>query len=147
MIRKFWNDCTGRIGLDAEYAGTICFGENADEANNAIQDIVRGEKKGYIYPENGYRSAMKGVAKLGQINIVVDWQDMPHAAIETIAVRRVKLAELTNEICALDGSGMDLEKWQMQRLPAIKTEIEELGNALDDETSLVVEEFRMVYTA
>ena len=147
MIQNYWKDflaCTGRES-ETKYAAVICFGMDMKACNGAIERIRSGEMRCRIYPADGYRKAMSGEARVGDLCIVTDWQGMPQAVIETVEVQNLPVSALTDEICALEGMQPDLCAWREKQLPFIKTEIEELDGELNEATQLTVEEFKLVY--
>lgn len=147
MLQKYWNDFLAYTKRETglKCAGVVCFGMDADACAGAVERILSGEMRCRIYPADGYRKAMSGEAKAGELNIVVDWKGTPCAVIETTNVRNVPVSELTDEICSLEGMQANLNAWMEKQLPFIKTEVEELGGEVDDSTVLTVEEFRKVY--
>lgn len=148
MMNEFWNEYLKNSGAaDIKKAkGCICFGANEKDAAAACEKICCGAKKAEIYPKNGYRCAMSGAPEPGDLNIVTDWKGEAVALIETAGIRLVKLGEMTDALCALEGDCAALEEWQEKRMPSIRAEAEELGLAFDDRLELIVEEFRLVYS-
>lgn len=147
MIQSYWKEFLAHTNRaeNAKCAGVVCFGMDEKTCVSAVERILRSEMRCRIYPADGYRKAMSGEAKPGDVNIVTDWKGVPCAVIETINVQTLTISALTDEICALEGMQNDLEAWKEKQMPLIKTEIEELGGILDDDTLVTVEEFRKVY--
>ena len=147
MIQKYWQEFLANAKRDesAKCAGMICFGMDADACKNAVEKILSGEMCCRIYPKDGYRKAMSGEAKAGELNIVVDWNGAPQAVIETTGVREIRVGELTDEICAMEGIQSNLTDWQEKQMKLIKTEVEELGGEFDEATPLTIEEFKTIY--
>lgn len=147
MIRNYWKKFLEKAKKDenAKYAGVICFGMDAETCKNAVERILAGEMRCRIYPRDGYRKAMSGEAKVGELNIVVDWDGVPQAVIETTDVRELRFSQLTDDICALEGIQNNLSDWREKQMKFIKTEVEELGGEFDDSTPLTIEEFKTIY--
>ena len=147
MIQNYWKKFleSARRDENAKCAGVICFGMDAGTCKNAVKRILSGEMRCRIYPRDGYRKAMSGEARIGELNIVVDWDGVPQAVIETTAVRELRFGQLTDDICALEGLQNNLSDWREKQMKFIKTEVEELGGEFDDSTPLTIEEFKTVY--
>lgn len=147
MIQSYWKDFLAHTSRETseKCAGVVCFGMDARTCEGAVEQILTGKMKCRIYPADGYRKAMSGEAKAGELNIVVDWKGVPCAVIETTSVRKMPVGELTDEICAMEGMQPDLQSWRERQLPFIKTEVEELGGVFDDATLVAIEEFRLVH--
>ena len=148
MMNEFWNEYLKNSGEGSvkKAKGCICFGASEKDADSACERICSGAKKADIYPKHGYRCAMSGTPEPGDMNIVTNWKGEAVALIETVGIRMVKLGELTDAICALEGDCATLEEWQQLRQPSIRAEAEELGVKFDDQMDLIVEEFRLVYS-
>lgn len=147
MIQNYWKDFLASTNResDEKCSGVICLGMDAKTCAAASEKILSGKMHCRIYPADGYRKAMSGEARTGELNIVTDWKGEPCAVIETTGVRMLSVSGLTDEICASEGLYADLATWKEKQLPYIKTEVEELGSVFDDATVLTVEEFRTVY--
>lgn len=143
MIKQYWKEFCKNTGRgDAAYAGILCFGTDVHAASNALEKIREGVKRVAIYPACGYRYAMSGDAKVGDLNIVTDWQGNPCEVIETVSVEKRRISELTDEICSLDGDFQSHAQWIEARKPILKMEMEELGQEFDEDVEVIVEIFR-----
>lgn len=147
MLKTFWKNYQEKEHDERSYTGVICFGTSLAQASEAIQLILDGRKTLMVYPANGYKTAMKGTAKQGDLNIITGWNGEPAAVIETTEVCELCYANLTDEICRADAACEGTEDWHEKYQPAIKLEIEELGNEFNDETIMIVEKFKLIYSA
>ncbi len=138
-VNSFFSEFLNRTGKNVKMAGTVCFGMDAKAADRAIRLIIAGEKRAMIYPKNGYRTSMHARPAVGDLNVVVDWNGEPACVIETTAVNEMAVGEISDRQIALAADYADVAAW---RDGAIKTEIEELGGSFDDETPIIIEEFR-----
>ena len=147
MINEFWNEYlkNSRANEARKAKSCICFGATEKDAAAACEKIRNGVKKAEIYPRKGYRCALNGTPEPGDLNIVTDWKGDAVALIETTGIRLLKLGELTDSVCALEGDFTSIEEWNESRLPSIRAEAEELGITFDEKMDLIVEEFRLVY--
>jgi len=147
MIQNFWKQYQEKTQDKRDYTGAFCFGTSAEQAADALRLILSGRKTLMVYPANGYKTAMKGNAKPGDINIVTSWNGEPAAIIETTDVTEMPYSKITDEICRADAASESFADWRESFQPAIKLEIEELGGEFDDDTIMVVEKFKLVYSA
>ena len=147
MIQNYWKNFVAHMNheTDLKCAGVICFGMDAKACELAVEKIRSGEMRCRIYPAEGYRKAMSGEAREGEMCIVVDWNGTPRAVIETTHVRSMMISELSDEICQQEGICADLDSWREKQMPFIKTEVEELGFEFDNSTVVTVETFKTVY--
>lgn len=130
-------------GKHTELKGTICFGESLEAANAAAEAAACGKKSLMTYPENGYRTAMKGMPEEGDLNIVVNWAGEPVCVIETVKVSRIRFCDADASVCVAEMP--DSESWKEAKEAECKRELEELGDAFDENIMLVAEEFRSIY--
>ena len=147
MIKTYWKNFLENTdrNVNEKCAGVISFGMNVDDCILAVEKILSGAMSCRIYPAEGYRKAMSGEAKVGELSVVADWKGVPCAVIETVQVSTMPVGELTDEICAKEGLQMDLASWREKQMPMVKAEVEELGGEFDDATLVTVEEFKRVY--
>ena len=147
MMNEFWNEYlkTSPEGEKRKAKSCICFGVTEKEAQIACENICRGVKRAAVYPRKGYRCALNGAPEPGDMNIVTDWKGGAIALIETTGVRLIKLGDMNDAVCALEGDCASVDEWNEKQLPSIKAEAEELGVDFNDDMDLIVEEFRLVY--
>lgn len=147
MMNEFWNSYLKANGgnENKKVKSCICFGATEKDAAQACERIRSGAKRAAIYPRKGYRCALNGTPEPGDLNIVINWKGEAEAVIETTGIRLIRLAEMTDAICALEGNHADLESWNERQLPSIRAEAEELGVDFDDDMDLIVEEFHLVF--
>ena len=149
MLKTYWKRFLAESGKDenSAYAWSICFGMNREEADRAAERVRSGEKRAMIYPADGYRANMNRPVKPGDFIIVCDWQENPRAVVEVQRVQNLALCDITEEQIKLEAEARNPEHWQEVRLPAIKTEVEEVCGEFSEDAELIFVEFRMVYSA
>lgn len=147
MIRKYWDQLLkdSKHAGEVKCAGVICFGMDAQTCADAIKQILSNRMRCRIYPADGYRKAMSGAARIGEVNMVVDWNGMPCAILETTQVSTIKISDLTDEICAMEIPDGDAITWREKQLPLLQKEVEELGGTFDETTLVTIEEFKKIY--
>lgn len=145
-MQNFWKRFQQESGREnVAFKGTICFGDNHDFADNAAIAAANGEKTAMTYPENGYRTAMKGMPAVGDLNIVVNWAGEPVCVIETVKVEKIRFNEVDEALQAAEYTGA--ASWREIKEAECKREIEELGGEFDENIVLIAEEFKAVFRA
>ena len=145
-MQNFWKRFQQESGREnAALKGTICFGDNHDFADAAAEAAANGKKTAMTYPENGYRTAMKGMAQVGDLNIVVNWAGEPVCVIETVKVEKIRFNEADETIRAAEYA--DAASWSETKEAECKRELEELGGEFDENIMLVAEEFSSIFRA
>lgn len=147
MLNEFWREYleNNQERADKKIKSCVCFGSNERDAEAACIRIRNGAKRAEIYPKKGYRCALNGAPEPGDLNIITNWKGEPAALVETTGVRVVRIAELSNALCALEGDCATVEEWNEKRLPNVRQEAEELGIDFDGDMELIVEEFHLIY--
>lgn len=144
MIQKFWNRFISESKIEnAVLKGSICFGDSRESAESACEAILSGRKTLMTYPENGYRTAMKGRPSAGDLNIIVNWAGEPVCVIETVCVNRMLFRDLGAKLAEKDLPGV--ENWQEIKETEFKRELEELSMEFDDQMPVIAEEFRKIW--
>ena len=147
MKNAFWEKFLAETGRDAgtQFSWSISFGMNREDSNRAAAKVCSGEKTAVIYPANGYRANMSAPSVPGDLHLICDWQQNPVAVVEVESVEMLSLHELNDAICIREAEAGSLEEWRKLRMPAVKTEIEELGGEFTEDAPLICENFRLVY--
>lgn len=147
MKNIFWEKFLIETGRDADtkFNWSISFGMNREDSNCAAAKVCSGEKTAMIYPANGYRTNMSAPSMPGDLHLICDWQQNPVAVVEVVSVEKLNVCELTDALCIREAEAGSLAEWQKLRMPAVKTEVEELGGEFADDTPLICENFRLVY--
>ncbi|MFA0080570.1 ASCH domain-containing protein [Vibrio breoganii] len=122
----------------------------ADEynANLCAQLILRGEKRASCSMEYWYSHEGEAMPAVGHLQVVTDWQGEPICIIEITSVDTCKYCDVSAEFAALEGEGdKSLEWWREAHWKFFSLESQELGIAPTPEMLLVLERFKVVYSA
>ncbi|MEZ9419868.1 ASCH domain-containing protein [Vibrio breoganii] len=122
----------------------------ADEhnANLCAQLILRGEKRASCSMEYWYSHEGEAMPAVGHLQVVTDWQGEPICIIEITSVDTCKYCDVTAEFAALEGEGdKSLEWWREAHWKFFRLECQELGITPTPEMLLVLERFKVVYSA
>ncbi|MEZ9589351.1 ASCH domain-containing protein [Vibrio breoganii] len=122
----------------------------ADEynANLCAQLILRGEKRASCSMEYWYRHEGEAMPAVGHLQVVTDWQGEPICIIEITSVDTCKYCDVSAEFAALEGEGdKSLDWWREAHWKFFSLECQELGITPTQEMQLVLEHFKVVYSA
>ncbi|PMG35970.1 RNA-binding protein [Vibrio breoganii] len=122
----------------------------ADEynANLCAQLILRGEKRASCSMEYWYSHEGEAMPAVGHLQVVTDWQGEPICIIEITSVDTCKYCDVSAEFAALEGEGdKSLEWWREAHWKFFSLECQELGITPTQEMQLVLEHFKVVYSA
>ncbi|PMM11729.1 RNA-binding protein [Vibrio breoganii] len=122
----------------------------ADEynANLCAQLILRGEKRASCSMEYWYSHEGEAMPAVGHLQVVTDWQGSPICIIEITSVDTCKYCDVSAEFAALEGEGdKSLEWWREAHWKFFSLECQELGITPTQEMLLVLERFKVVYSA
>ncbi|MDX1352948.1 MAG: ASCH domain-containing protein [Thiomicrorhabdus sp.] len=120
----------------------------ADESNaNMCADlIVRGEKTATCSLKYWYESGLEPMPKIGDLQVVTDWEGNPTSIIEITDVFECPFSEVTAELAALEGEGdKSLDWWRKTHWEFFSTECTEQGLQPSNDMVLVFEKFKVVY--
>ena len=126
-------------------AGYFC----ADEENADICSdlILRGEKTATCSLKYWYESGLEPMPKIGNLQVVTDWNGNPTSIIETTDVAECQFSEVTGEFAALEGEGdQSLDGWRKTHWAFFSAECEEQGLQPGNSMVLVLEKFKVVYS-
>ena len=140
MIQNYWKRFIEETGRkDAVMKGSICPADDLGAAERACADIAGGTRCAMLYPESGYRTAMKGAAQTGDLNVIVDWNGKPVCTTETVGIEKKRFAELDESDFACEMSDREAKEAEFKR------ELDELGTELGDDTIIVIEKFCVIF--
>ncbi|GEA61026.1 ASCH domain-containing protein [Vibrio comitans] len=122
----------------------------ADEhnANLCAQLILRGEKRASCSMEYWYSHEGEAMPAVGHLQVVTDWKGAPICIIEITSVNTCRYCDVTAEFAAEEGEGdKSLEWWREAHWKFFSLECQELRIEPTKEMLLVLERFKVVYSA
>ncbi|GEM81561.1 ASCH domain-containing protein [Vibrio superstes] len=122
----------------------------ADEYNADLctQLILSGEKRASCSMEYWYSHEGEVMPEVGHLQVVTNWQGEPICIIEISSVGICKYCDVTAEFAALEGEGdKSLAWWREAHWKFFSLECQELGIEPTQEMRLVLEHFKVVYSA
>ncbi len=122
----------------------------ADEKNaNICADLIlRGEKTATCSLKYWYESGLEPMPKIGDLQVVTDWNGNPASIIETTHVSECEFSEVTSEFAAAEGEGdKSLDWWRKAHWDFFSAECEAQGIQPSASMVLILEKFKVVYSS
>lgn len=122
------------------------FADDEKTANELLQLVLDGKKKATTASLLAYEKAGERTPKPGDYCIVTEFGGVPRAVIETTSVMILPFCEMKQEIADREGEGLTLEQWREVHLKSFKREAEEMGIEFTENSPIVFEDFKLVYS-
>ena len=122
----------------------------ADEFNaNVCADLIlRGEKRASCSMAHWYSHEGEAMPEVGHLQVVTNWQGDPICIIELTAVSYCRFNAITPAFAVEEGEGdKTLAWWKSVHWAYFSRECEELGIVPREDMLLVLEQFKVVYSA
>ncbi|MFC0060966.1 ASCH domain-containing protein [Vibrio inusitatus] len=122
----------------------------ADEynANLCAQLIQGGEKRASCSMEYWYSHEGETMPVVGHLQVVTNWHGDPICIIEITSVSTCRYCDVTTEFAEEEGEGdKSLDWWREAHWAFFRSECQELGINPTKEMLLVLERFKVVYSA
>lgn len=120
----------------------------ADEwsANTCACLINTGIKTASCSLRAGYAIEQEPEPVVGQLTVVLDWQQQPVCIIKVIRIEYCQFKNVTPEFAALEGEGdRSYRHWRHTHLEFFRQDAEGLGLCFDEESELILEYFVKVF--
>ncbi|BDU50031.1 ASCH domain-containing protein [Haliovirga abyssi] len=149
-IKEMWKNYLIFAGEDLKSVDKICdswyFGDNKDMADNLAKLVKQGIKKattGLLY---FYESEKYPLPKLGELNIVTDYNGVAQCVVKTTKVNIKPFKDVTEDFARTEGEGdKSLEYWRKAHIDFFSRELKEVGKEFNEDMLVVLEEFEVVY--
>ncbi|MBE0386179.1 ASCH domain-containing protein [Pseudoalteromonas luteoviolacea] len=122
------------------------FCDNEKDANTCLSLVIAGIKKAtspslWWYQANGFE-----LPKVGDLNVVTDWQGVAHCIIKTVRVAVIPFEEIDADYALLEGEGdKSLEYWQRVHWDYYHRELKETEFQPEKSMPIICEEFEVVF--
>lgn len=147
-IVAFWQRFLFTRGLPTDTRWQDCFhfeGSQSD-ANRALEMVKNNAKRATFTSLEAFQRYQLRPPKRGDLSIVADWAGRPHCVIQTVNVLIRPYRLITEPQALLEGEDTTLEGWRIRQRNLLIAEGRVLGYVFTPDMSLVMEEFRTVYT-
>lgn len=122
------------------------FGADAKMARELADLVKAGEKTATSSLHLLYEVEQEALPKVGEFNIITDWDGEAEAITETINVQVQPFKDVSAVFAAMEGEGdKSLGYWRRVHIEFFNNELEMLGKEFDEEMLVVCEQFKVVY--
>lgn len=122
------------------------FGATEEVANTCAQLAQNGQKKCTSHSLIGLQQRGEPLPKIGDLNIVTDFNGYAHCIIRTTKVRLKPFFSISPEYARLEGEGDgSLEYWKRVHWEYYTQELEPFGKVPRESMIVVCEEFETIY--
>ena len=83
----------------------------------------------------------------GSLSIVLDGYGQPGCIIETYTIQKMPFSEMDFALCSKEGEDDNLKSWQTQHLQFFKEISQEFGQEFTEQSEIIFEEFRVIYSS
>ena len=146
-IIEFWNTFLKETNRDAnlKYYDCFYFGHTEELANELLKLVLKGNKKATSSSRYAFEIEKQSLPRVGDFNIVTDWDGLPYCVIETTNVIVLPFKEMTYDICKREGEDDNLESWQKGHIKFFTEDGKETGYTFTEDMPIVFEDFEVVY--
>lgn len=147
IIKEYWNKFLLITGRNPDLIYYFCdyMGPTEEIANELLSLVLAGVKTATTSCLLGYQAADERIPEVGDLSIVTDWDGNPACVIETTNVTILPFNEMTFDICKGEGEDDCLQSWQTTHFEIFTNEGKELGYTFAWDSSVVFEDFNVVY--
>lgn len=134
------------ISLPASNVRIGCFGDSEEQSASLISLIAAGIKRGTCGLLWSWEYEGEALPKVGDIEVVLDWHQVPALVQRTITVEIVPFDCVTAGFAASEGEGdLSLRYWQAEHWRFFTEECRRLGRVADKSMPLVCETFEVLH--
>ena len=147
-ILLFWDRFLHETNRDKDTKFYDCFHfDNTEEwANKLLTLVLDGTKKATASSLCFFECQNMPLPAIGDLNIITDWDGIPHCVIETKAVMILPFKDMTFDICKREGEDDSLESWQRGHIHFFTEDGKAEGYQFAWDMPVVFEDFEVVYT-
>lgn len=123
------------------------FCDNKKDADECAELVVKGIKKATSPSLWWYEHSKTPLPKVGDLNIVTDWEGKAKAIIRTSKVEQVAYKDISPEYAAIEGEGdQSLDYWKKVHWEYYTNEMKPYHTAPSEDMIIVCEYFEAIWT-
>lgn len=149
-LDEFLGKCEAALpGVDVRHdPRTRCIGWNLETSTAICDYVVAGDKTGTFSLPWLHDSLPETKPGIGQFVVLSNFDGVPRALLQTIALTLVTFGEIDETHTAVDGPSVrDLTVWRGIHTKYWNGLLEPLGKEITDDMPVIVERFACVYPA
>ncbi|MBN2268184.1 MAG: ASCH domain-containing protein [Acholeplasmataceae bacterium] len=146
-IQRFWETFLKETKRDSNttYMSHFYFELTEYWANELLRLVLIGQKQATASSYQSYMIEGEPLPKIGDLNIVTDFDGNPQGVIETTQITILPFKDLTFEIVKREGEDDTLESWQKGHIKFFQAEGQKIGYTFDENMLVVFEDFKLIY--
>lgn len=143
----FWQNFLKDTNRDqnTKYVSSFHFELNEYLATELLRLVLIGQKRATASSYHSYQIEGNPLPKIGDLNIITDFDGNPKGVIETTQITILPFKDLTFDIVKREGEDDTLESWQKGHIKFFEAEGKELGYTFTWDMKVVFEDFKLVY--
>lgn len=148
-VQNYWKRFLGASGLSltTDCYGAFSFGSNPNQVAHLLSLILAGDKTATSSAVIEYEATKTPMPERGSLSILLDGYGQPGCIIETHAVQKLPFSEMNFALCSKEGEDDNLKSWQTKHLKFFKEIAQEFGQEFTDQSEILFEEFRVIYSS
>lgn len=122
------------------------FCDNEEDANELAELVKKGVKRATTGLHYFYEIENEELPKVGDLNIIINWQGIAQCIIETKMVNLIPFEGVTEEFARIEGEGdKSLKYWKDVHINAFNRQLEVHNKKFKQDMLVVCEEFQTVF--
>jgi uncharacterized protein YhfF len=147
-VKEMWKSYLASSGTDngnRTYTSWY-FCDNKKDADDLAELVKQGIKRATTSLYASYQREGSPFPKIGDINIITNWDGIAQCVIETKKVTILPFKEVTEQYAQKEGEGdKSLKYWREVHIQAFTRELSEYNMEFREDMLVVCEEFETVY--
>lgn len=146
-IQTFWENFLKETkrDLNTTYMSHFYFEHTEYWANELLRLVLIGQKQATSSSYQSYIIEGEPLPKIGDLNIVTDFDGNPKGVIETTQITILPFKDLTFDIVKREGEDATLDSWQKNHIKFFKAEGQKIGYTFDEHLLVVFEDFKLIH--
>lgn len=149
-VSEMWRNYLSSIGDDIintnKKYSSWHFCDNEGDANDLAELVKQGVKRATTGLYYLYEVDDETLPKVGELNIIIDWQGKGKCIIEMKKVTLLPFKEVNEEFAKIEGEGdKSLKYWREVHINAFNRHLKEYNKEFIEDMLVVCQEFETVY--
>lgn len=148
-VKEMWKNYVASASVDNHDSAYTSwyFCDNKKDADDLAELVKRGIKRATTSLYDSYQIEGIALPKIGDINIITNWDGIAQCVIQTKRVTILPFKEVTEKYAQAEGEGdKSLQYWREAHINAFTRELREYNMKFNEDMLVVCEEFETVYT-
>lgn len=148
-VKNMWQNFLSTLNPEEAKHATYeawAFGDGPELANELAQLVKSGDKTATCSLYQSYIDENEELPKVGEYNIITDWDGQPILITRTMKVELIPFNEVTKEFAYKEGEGdKSYDYWRREHIKFFNRELADKNQTFEEKMYVVCEEFKVVY--